>query len=323
MNFSFKADARKPKNRTAVRVAALAGLTFLVVPLSAAIAQDMSFDLEEAESGKVAAEAEAGGEVSAEAEADTSGDVLSELASTPEEDTAEAAPEREKHTLVTEEIYAVQRIYALRRARLELAPSFSFTVNDQYVSHNAPAVALNFWITNVLAIGANFLWYQGLEDESELTFHIRRSTRLAVPITEYQLGAHFNFTYVPIYGKFSMFNEYIFQWDSYLIGGVGLLRTRPVSVVDPSIRTFDFDIRIAFNVGMGIRVFVTRYLTFFMELRDYMFLEKLESLTVELGPGRERPDTWVSEDATLTHNVAAHVGMTIFFPFGFEYRYPK
>ena len=87
MNFSFKADARKPKNRTAVRVAALAGLTFLVVPLSAAIAQDMSFDLEEAESGEVAAEAEAGGEVSAEAKAGAAGDVLSELASTPEEET--------------------------------------------------------------------------------------------------------------------------------------------------------------------------------------------------------------------------------------------
>lgn len=289
----------------------------------------MTFGLEEAESGEVSAEAEAGGEAEAgaeaapaEAEAAPGGDVLSELAAAPEEETT-AVPEREKHKLVTEEIYAVQRIYALRRARLELAPSFSFTVNDQYVSHNAPAVALNFWITNVLAIGVNFLWYQGFEAESDLNFHIRRSTRLAVPITEYQLGAHLNFTYVPIYGKFSMFNEYIFQWDSYLVGGVGLMRTRPVSVVDPSTRTFDFDIRVAFNVGMGIRVFVTRYLTVFGELRDYMYLEKLENLTVQLGQARYDENTWISEDATLTNNVAAHVGMTIFFPFDFEYRYPK
>jgi len=326
MNFSSKADAGKPKNGAVIWTAALAVLAFLAIPASATIAQDMTFDLDETESGEAAVDAEAEADVSTRGEAEAvggvGGDVLSDLASTPDEET-EAEPEREKHTLVAEEIYAVQRIYALRRARLELAPSFSFTVNDQYVSHNAPAVALNFWITNVLAIGANFLWYQGFESESPLNFHIRRSTRLAVPITEYQLGGHLNFTYVPIYGKFSMFNEYIFQWDSYLVGGVGLIRTRPVSVVDPSIRTFNFDFRVAFNAGLGIRVFVTRYLTVFMELRDYMFLEKLENLTVQLGPGREDVNTWVDEDATLTHNVAAHVGMTIFFPFDFEYRYPK
>ena len=62
------------------------------------------------------------------------------------------------------------------------------------------SVGLNYWVTNVLAVGANFMWYQGVESESDLNFSVRRSTRLAVPITEYQLGAHLNFTYVPIYG---------------------------------------------------------------------------------------------------------------------------
>jgi hypothetical protein len=76
-------------------------------------------------------------------------------------------------------------------------------------------------------------------------------------------------------------------------------------------------------VGIGIRVFVTRYLTVFGELRDYMYLEKLENLTVRLGSDRYAESTWLSDDATLTNNVAAHVGMTIFFPFEFEYRYPK
>jgi outer membrane beta-barrel protein len=305
--------------------AILAVLTVFGWPLGEAAAQDMSFDLEEAETAGAAEEeapAEEAPSAEIEAEASVGGDVLSELAAAPEEE-EEAAPEREHHTLVVEEIYAVQRIYALRNGRFELAPSVSFTMNDQYVSHTAPAIALNYWVTNVLAIGANFLWYQGFESESDLNFHIRRSTRLAVPITQYQLGAHLNFTYVPIYGKFAMFNEYIFQWDSYVVGGVGMMRTRPVTVVDPATRTFDFDIRIAFNAGLGIRVFVTRYLTIFMELRDYMYLEKLENLEVALGDDRYDSSTWLDEDATLTHNVAAHIGMTIFFPFDFEYRYPK
>jgi len=191
------------------------------------------------------------------------------------------------------------------------------------VTHPALAVGLNYWVTNVLAVGASFLWYQGIESESDLNFSVRRSTRLAVPITEYQLGAHLNFTYVPIYGKFTFFNDAIFQWDSYLIGGVGMMRTRPVAVIDPAVRTFDFDWRVAFNAGIGLRVFLTRYLTIFGELRDYIYLEKLENLEVKLGADREDESTWIDENATLTNNFTIHLGVSLFFPFTFEYRYPK
>jgi outer membrane beta-barrel protein len=311
----------------------LAGVIGLAVTPIRTAAQDMSFGLEEAESapkeeekkdeakpeGEAAGgEAEASGEVSAS----TGGDVLAEL-------TAEGGPAEEKvegearQSEVAEEIYAVQRMYVVRGGRFELAPSLAFTVNDPYVSHPALAIGLNYWVTNVLAVGANFLWYQGVESESDLNFSVRRSTRLAVPITEYQLGAHLNFTYVPIYGKFTMFNSAIFQWDSYLVGGVGMMRTRPVAVVDPAVRSYDFDWRVAFNAGIGIRVFVTRYFTVFGELRDYLYLEKLENLNVELGEDREDESTWIDQKATLTNNVTVHMGITLFFPFSFDYRYPK
>jgi len=305
-----------------------------------AAAQDMTFDLDEAENaeGDAAAEGEAaaGGEAGAEGEAqvegeaggsaEAGGDVFSELTDEDDplkEDLGQTVP-REKEAV--EEIYAVQRMYVLRNGRIELAPSLAFTVNDPYVSHPALSAGLNYWWTNVLAVGANFLWYQGVESESDLNFSVRRSARLAVPITEYQLAGHLNFTYVPIYGKFTMFNDAIFQWDSYLIGGVGMMRTRPVAVVDPAVRSFDFDWRVAFNAGIGIRVFLTRYLTVFGELRDYIHLEKLENLDVALGEGpggREDAATWIDQDATLTNNVAVHLGITLFFPFTFEYRYPK
>jgi outer membrane beta-barrel protein len=338
LGFRHEVGGRKmAKTRFTTLLVALALLPWSGV----AAGQDMSFDLEEAESaggeGEAAAgtdkdkekkpegEGEPAGEAAAEGSASASagGDVLAEL-------TAEGGPAQEKveggvqrETEVAEEIYAVQRMYVVRNGRFELAPSLAFTVNDPYVSHPALAVGLNYWVTNVLAVGASFLWYQGIESESDLNFSVRRSTRLAVPITEYQLGAHLNFTYVPIYGKFTMFNDAIFQWDSYLVGGVGMMRTRPVAVVDPAIRSFDFDWRVAFNAGIGIRVFVTKYFTIFGELRDYIYLEKLENLQVELGEARNEETTWIDQEATLTNNVTVHMGITLFFPFGFDYRYPK
>ncbi|MCA9602848.1 MAG: outer membrane beta-barrel domain-containing protein, partial [Myxococcales bacterium] len=152
------------------------------------------------------------------------------------------------------------------------------------------------------------------------------------PITEYQLGGNLNFTYVPLYGKFGMFNEYIFQWDAYLVGGVGVMRTRPVPVVDPEVREFDFDWRIAFNLGIGIRIFVTRWLAIFGEIRDYAYLEKLENTKVALGSSDaancndgERCDkgTWLEDSPTLTNNVTAQIGLTIFLPFEFDYDLPR
>lgn len=222
-----------------------------------------------------------------------------------------------------EEIFAVQQIYALRINRVELAPSAAFSLNDPFVSHAAISLGLNYWWTNVLAIGVNFLWYEGLETESDLNFFIRRSTRLAVPVSAYQFGAHLNFTYVPLYGKFAMFNEFIFQWDAYIVGGVGIMRTRPVPVVDPEVRRFDYDVRVAFNLGLGLRVFVTRWLAVFGEIRNYMYLEQLEALDVALGDARFSDTTWTQDSPAFTSNVTVHLGLTIFLPFEFEYRLPR
>ena len=291
-----------------------------------ASAQDMSFGLEETESAGADSEA-AGAANDGEAGGSAGGDVIGDLAgddgsSSPKAAAQSAGP---KLNEVSEEIYAVQQIYALRNNRLELMPSFGFTLNDPYVSHPNLGIGLNYWITNVLAIGANLNWYQGLEDESDLNFHVRRSTRLATRPTQFQFGASLNFTYVPFYGKFSMFNRYIFQWDAYVVGGIGVMRTRPVPVVDPEYRSFDYSYKLSIgNPGIGLRVFLTKWLTVFLEGRTYPYLEKLENLSVAFNQAsRKDPSTWKDSSNTLVWNVVASVGMTIYFPFKFDYKLPK
>jgi outer membrane beta-barrel protein len=275
---------------------------------------DMDFTAEGGEGGEGGGEAGAGG-------GGGEGDVIEGLAGAEAEIAEAEGPERADEA--REQIFAVQQIYALRINRVEIFPSAAFTLNDPFVSHHAPAIGLNYWFTNVLAVGVNFLWYEGLENESDLNFFVRRSTRLAVPVSAYQFGAHLAFTYVPIYGKFAMFNEFIFQWDSYIVGGVGLMRTRPIPVVDPEVRRFDYDVRVAFNLGVGLRVFVSRWFAIFGELRNYMYLEQLEALDVQLGDARFREDTWTQDAPAFTSNFTVHIGFTIFLPFEFDYRLPR
>jgi outer membrane beta-barrel protein len=226
---------------------------------------------------------------------------------------------------VKADVYAVQQIYALRRGRFEINPYWSQSFNDQFVSHPGPGLALNYYITNVLAVGVNGTYYQPFNGDSDFNFENRRATRLAVPLNEYFGGYAVNFTYVPMYGKFSGFGQFIFHYDGYLVGGVGGIFTRPIAVIDPDNRKFDFEHRIAFNVGFGLRIFLNRWFAVVGELRDYIYIEQLENVSIKPGATQQEladPKTWFG-DKPLTNNVQAQIGISMFLPFSWEYRLPK
>jgi outer membrane beta-barrel protein len=224
---------------------------------------------------------------------------------------------------VKAEVYAVQQIYALRRGRFEINPYWAFSLNDQFVTHPGPGLAVNYYLTNVLAIGINGTYYQPFNGDSDFNFQNRRATRLAVPLNEYFGSAAFNFTYVPMYGKFSGFGQFIFHYDGYLVGGVGAIATRPIAVIDPDNRKFDYEARIAFNVGFGLRIFLNRWFAATMELRDYIYVEQLESVTTPTNQQEAvKRENWFGEKP-LTNNVQAQLGISIFLPFSWEYRLPK
>lgn len=224
---------------------------------------------------------------------------------------------------VNAEIYAVQQIYALRNHRFELQPFWAFTLNDQFVSHPGPGLALNYYLTNVLAVGFNGILYDGLNGDSDFNFQNRRATRVAVPLNEYQWTANVNFTYVPVYGKFAGFGDFIFGYDAYVVGGLGAISTRPIAVIDPDNRNFSYKPKVDFNIGLGLRIFFNRWFAVNLEIRDYIYNEQLEALTVATTQAAQQDSgTWFGENR-LTNNVQAQVGISIFLPFSWEYRLPK
>jgi outer membrane beta-barrel protein len=226
------------------------------------------------------------------------------------------------------DVYAVEQIYALRRHRLEINPYFGVTLNDQFVSHDGPGLGLNFYITNVLAVGVSGNWYGGLNADSDFNFENRRAAHLSVPLNEYQWGGNLNFTYVPVYGKFAGFNEFIFGYDAFLLGGLGAISTRPIPVIDPDNRTFQYKPNLDVDLGIGLRIFFSRWFAVTLEIRDYIYDERLENTQVATGtsangtPAAQDPGTWYGQDK-LTNNVAAQLGVSIFLPFSWEYRLPK
>jgi outer membrane beta-barrel protein len=228
--------------------------------------------------------------------------------------------------------YAVQQIYALRYHRFEVNPYFGLTLNDQFVSHDGPGLGLNFYITNVLAIGVNGNFYQGLNSSSAFNLQTSRAARIGEPINEYQWNANANITYVPAYGKFAGFGDFIFHYDVFVLAGVGAISTRPIAVIDPDNRTFTFQPKPDFHVGGGLRIFFNRWLAAILEISDYVYPEELENPTIASGPDpnnagkplSQNPSTWYSPNNPFwTNNVQAQVGLSFFLPFTWEYRLPK
>ena len=227
------------------------------------------------------------------------------------------------------QMYAVQQIYALRRHRFEINPYYALTMNDQFVSHNGPGLALNWYITNVLAVGANANIYAGMNSNSSFNFQTSRAARVGEPLTEYAWSAFANFSYVPAYGKLAGIGDFIFHWDLYLLGGVGAISTRPIAIVDPDNRTFAYKPKVSFHLGTGLRIFFNRWLAATFEISDYIFFDELENPKIAVGldtngqPKAQDATTWLADGTSFTNNIQAQVGLSVFLPFTWEYRLPK
>jgi outer membrane beta-barrel protein len=313
---SAKQATTAPADPNAAATAAAANAAPAGAPPASGTAPPTEIDAD-APAGDAAVATPPGGEAPPSAEPGDLGDICKiDPTACPTVNLAQAAA-RPLH----EQMYAVQQIYALRYHRFEVQPAWTASMNDQFVSHPGPVLALNYYITNVLAIGIGGGYY--FNNDSKFNAETRRAARVAVPLTEYQWQAAVNFTYVPMYGKFAGFSDFIFHYDAYIVGGVGAISARPIAVVDPVNRSFKWgDPKVDFNAGIGLRIFFNRWFAAVLEVRDYIFFDRLENTQTAVGPAATDPGTWYG-DTKLTNNVQAQLGVSIFLPFSWDYRLPK
>jgi outer membrane beta-barrel protein len=282
-----------------------------------------------------AAAGAAGAEEANEPEAaDTGGGGLDDICKIDPEACPKIDFDKEAKKSLGEQIFAVQQIYALRVRRFELNPYWSASLNDQFVGHPGPGLAINYYIANVFAVGINGTYFNWFNSDSRFNFDVRRAVRVGVPLNEYDWNAALNLTYVPAYGKFAGFGDFIFQYDAYIVAGGGVISTRPIPVFDPDYRNFSYKVKPAGNVGIGLRIFFYRWMAAVLELRDYIYQEELENIFsgtsadgancngTQVGLSHADQRYWICQKK-LTNAVQAQVGLSFFLPTTFNYRLPK
>ncbi len=211
-----------------------------------------------------------------------------------------------------QDIVVVVRKPFLKVRRVEAMPLFGITMNDNIVQHVQGGAQVNYYLTDVLAVGLEAAAYvKNLREPfDQVAFQARRLPA----VNQYNYSASLNFSYVPIYGKFAVLDQYLLHWESFFTAGVGVLQSEVIPR-NPALQSFD-NLLITPNVGVSMRFFLTKFLTVTIGVRDYIFIDKFEAA------GRMEVSADDARDAassSLINHVMFQAGISIWIPMGFEY----
>jgi outer membrane beta-barrel protein len=211
------------------------------------------------------------------------------------------------------DILTVPRRPILKYHRVELIPTYNLSINNTLYRHHGFGGIINFFLSETLNIGLEGTYY--IPQQLEHYFLRGLDDRVLPSVNQYRWSATFNFGYVPIYGKFALFNKWIFQWEAYVQAGIGVLQTEWITR-DPANRS-DTNYDVLWHVDLGTRLFLTKWLAIHAYIKDYMFVDKFEPAS------RTNPQAVPEGVSDFVQNIVFGVGVGMFLPTGFEYKYTR
>jgi outer membrane beta-barrel protein len=203
------------------------------------------------------------------------------------------------------DILTVPRRPILKYHRVEIMPTYNVSFNSSTYRHHSLGAALNFFLSEALAIGLEAAYVQ--PQQLEHYFLRGLDDRVLPSVNRYWWNAFANFSYVPVYGKFALFNRWIIQWEAYIQAGLGVIESEwiPRDPANPSQTFFN----VSGNLGLGLRTFISKWLAFHVYVKDYLFGDKFE------------PTSGTEPVSQFVQHVVFGVGLGLFLPTNFEYKY--
>ena len=255
------------------------------------------------------------GEDGIELEEDTvkEGDLQADQAATITDGPAVKPAEVTRTPISWKDILVVIRKPFLKVRRYELMPFVGTTMNDNMIRHYTMGAQLNYYLTDVLALGVEGQIYTSQAREPfDL---IGRQARRLPTVNEYNWSAALNFHYVPVYGKFAVLDKHLIHWETYFTAGVGITQSEIIPR-DPRYDAFT-NILITPNVGASMRFFLFKWLTVNVGIRDYIFVDKFEPTDrmtyTSASSAKDHADT------AFINNVMFQLGVSFWIPPSFEY----
>ena len=307
--------------RTAKTLLVIFGLVGLVTP-TAAQAQPKEEEPEvEIEDPEGEGEGEGEGEPEIEIEPEEAqADLAADSAELAESDAqAEAQLKTEgplgEYRVAWQDIVVVIRKPFLKVRRWEMQPMLATTMNDNMIRHYGAGAQINYYLTDVLAVGIEGQYFtKQFREPFDL---VARQARRLPTINKYNFNAGFNFHYVPVYGKFAVLDKHIVTWETYFTAGLGVTQSEVIPR-DPRFEGFS-NILITPNVGASMRFFLFKWLTVNVGIRDYLFIDKYEPVGRSDTMNDTAEEAKENADSAFINNVMFQLSVSFWLPPTFEY----
>jgi outer membrane beta-barrel protein len=207
-------------------------------------------------------------------------------------------PFSEKDVALGDKVKAVQRKGFLKKGRVELAPIFAATVNDAFYQKFGYGLRLAYNLHDAFAIAVRGTKYTKLRTDNVREGKIAFQSQLLNSDIDQQLMV--GGVWSPIYGKASILQSSIVHFDLFLQAGFGAVWS---STSGPPLSQGP---HVAADFGGGLRFYPKEWLAFELGLLATLY-----------------PDQPVAQLPATTQRVfVMNVGVSLFWPFGFDYVYP-
>lgn len=210
----------------------------------------------------------------------------------------------------------IQKPVEWRKGRFGVSPVIGVTVGDPYWTSLMVGASGEYHILDWLTVGVDFRYAVGFT--SDLLDQIERELAAERGQTDEEDKANIvttsridwlvtaNVQFVPIYGKFLLFDAAELAYDLHLLAGVGYAATTAFPT-DSTIRQIDSTGgSVAPVFGAGVRVFINSWLGFNLEFRDY--LVQMVRVAPEYPTGRGTPGE------SFENNFEVSLGILFLFP---------
>ena len=213
------------------------------------------------------------------------------------------------------DILVVVRKPFLKARRTELYPFVGTTINDNMIRHYTIGGELAYYLTDVLAVGVEGLYYQdSFREPFDL---VARQARRLPTVNQYNWSAALNFHYVPVYGKFAILDHRLITWEVAFTAGIGAGQSEVIPR-DTKFPGFT-NLLIMPNLGANMRFFLAKWLTVNAGIRDYIFYDKFEPADRAIGMNETADQAKSAADGSLINNVMFQIGVSFWLPTSFEY----
>jgi outer membrane beta-barrel protein len=220
-----------------------------------------------------------------------------------------------EYRVAWQDIVVVIRKPFLKVRRWEMQPMLATTMNDNMIRHYGAGAQINYYITDVLAVGLEGQYFsKQFREPFDL---VARQARRLPTINKYNFNAGFNFHYVPVYGKFAVIDKHIVTWETYFTAGLGVTQSEVIPR-DPRFPGFS-NILITPNVGASMRFFLFKWLTVNVGIRDYLFIDKYEPVNRDEMTNTTAEEAEENADSAFINNVMFQLSVSFWLPPTFEY----